>query len=585
MATFEITTPDGTFEVTAPDEQTALKALQDSQGGGTPVGEMPSTGEDMAKAGASGIARGTADLIGLPGTIGDALRHGGEWAMRKGYQAVTGAEPSSKGGAVERFFAGPTPEVEAAMIGGGSNPLGGANLNAGLSRVTGGATDYKAKTTPGKYAGTVGEFLPGAVAFGGVGAGNALRFGVLPGVASEAAGQATEGTKAEPYARMAAALLSPALPNIARRAVTPFPASAERLAQARTMEQEGVNLTAGQRTGSDRLRYTESELGGMAGQRMMEQQGEQFTAAVLRRVGINANRATPDVIDGAFTQIGQQFDNLAANNRLIADRQLAQDLRATVNEYGMMVPPSARAPAVENLTNDIVQTIRQHGGIPGGSYQSLRSRLDRMARGAQADPQLSQALRGLRESLDDAMERSIAVNNPADIGAWRQARNQYRNMIVVERAATGAGEAAAAGIISPSALRNATVQKHGRRNYARGQGDFADLARAGEATMKPLPQSGTAPRTAARNLGASAMTLLGGGAGGAVGGGLGAVAGMVAGAALPSIAGRAILSRPGRAYLGNQAVQRGNRTMSPQLAAMFANLLARQSSNREKKKR
>ena len=35
---------------------------------------------------------------------------------------------------------------------------------------TGGASDYQGKTAAGKYAGTVGEFVPGAALTGGVGA-------------------------------------------------------------------------------------------------------------------------------------------------------------------------------------------------------------------------------------------------------------------------------------------------------------------------------------------------------------------------------------------------------------------------------
>ena len=529
---------------------------------------------DMLKAGASGIVRGAADLAGLPGTIGDALKQGGQWALRKGYEAVTGQTPSADGGMVERFFAS-NPEMEAKMIGGGSNPLGGQNIRSAVSDMSDGASEYKAKTTPGKYAGAIGEFLPGAAAFGGGSAGNLLRFGALPAVASEGAGQLTEDTAAEPYARIAAALLAPMAPSMLSRAITPFPANAERMAMADTLKREGVDLTAGQRTGSEKLRYMESELGGMAGQRMMDQQGEQFTKAVLRRAGINAERATPEVMDQAFTRIGQQFDNLAANNRMLSDPQFIGDMKTAITEYGSLVPESARAPIVENLTNDIVSTIRQHGGIPGASYQALRSRLDRMSRGAQADPQLSTVFRDIRGALDDAMERSIAANNPADLGAWREARNQYRDMLVIEQAATGAGENAAMGLISPSQLRNSTVQKHGRRNYARGQGDFAELARAGEALMKSLPQSGTGPRLAARAVGAGPSAIVGALMGNTALPGIGAMLGAGAGAAVPFMAGRAMLSRPGRAYLGNQMVQ-APAALDPRLAAVLAALAGRE---------
>ena len=64
---------------------------------------------------------------------------------------------------------------------------------------------YKPQTTAGEYANTVGQFVPGAVA----GPGGWVRKGalaVVPGMTSEAAGQVTEGTALEPYARVAGAL-------------------------------------------------------------------------------------------------------------------------------------------------------------------------------------------------------------------------------------------------------------------------------------------------------------------------------------------------------------------------------------------
>ena len=164
-------------------------------------------GQDVAASGAAGLARGAAGLVGLPGTIGDALNLGGQLALRKGYELATGAAPSPEGGMVERFFAGPTPEVDAALIGGGSNPIGGDNLTRVISALSGGATDYQPQTTAGEYARTIGKFLPGAAAFGGASPGNLARMGGVPALLSEGAGQATEGSAAEPYARVVAALI------------------------------------------------------------------------------------------------------------------------------------------------------------------------------------------------------------------------------------------------------------------------------------------------------------------------------------------------------------------------------------------
>lgn len=348
-------------------------------------------------------------------------------------------------------------------------------------------------------------------------------------------------------------LVTSGLATVGKRLISPFVTSPERTAAVNALAKEGVETTAGQATGSKGLRYAESELGGQAAEDFLERQGEQFTSAALRRTGTTANRATPEVIDDAFNRIGQQFDDLAARNSLVPDSQLATDLGAAYREYASMVPESQRAPVVMSTIQDLGKTLGQ-GPLDGVAYQAARSRLDRAARASRADPQLQQALNGIRNSLDDAMERSIATANPADAGAWREARRQYRNMVVVEKAATGAGEAAARGLISPSALRGATVEQ-GRRSYARGKGEFAGLARAGEAVMKPLPNSGTAGRLNAQNLGIGLAGLAGAGAGTVTGDPTNAVLGAAAGYALPRVAGAALMNPVVQALLRNQAAR------------------------------
>ena len=396
--------------------------------------------------------------------------------------------------------------------------------------------------------------LLSAVEGGALGA--AHGFGSGEGGLAERVGSAGDGAK---YGLVAGAVTPGLMAGLgagARKLVSPFRTTPERTAAANVLQREGVDLTAGQRTGSRALRYAESEIGGNTAEDVMERQGRQFTAAALRRAGIDADNANSEVIDRGFNEIGRRFDRLAIKHEILPDQKLVRDLRAAFNEYGEMVPEGSRAPIVEKMANDIVGALKR-GKISGSAYQSLRSRLDRLARRAAADPELANVLRGYKDALDDGMERYIAVRNPSQLGAWQEVRDQYKNMLVLERAVTGAGENTAQGFISPAQLRGAAVTKQGRRNYARGKGDFAELARAGEAILKPLPQSGTAPRLRAQNLGASlAPMAVGAGAGGAYGygeGGLpGALAGAAAGFAAPRLVGRAMMSRPGQAFLGNQ---------------------------------
>lgn len=534
-----------------------------------------STSEDIARSTGSGLLGGSADLVGTPGTISDIMNAGFGGLLRKGYQGVTGAYNMLQG---EGF----TPEepTPGSFFAGNAIPpsIGsGSAVRQGIDTVANGATSYEPRTTAGEYAKTASTFVPGAAAFGGVSPSNLIRYGVIPGLASEGAGQLTEGTAAEPYARMSAALLAPfvtpgsgagkLLAEGVRKVVSPLraPVAPERQALIDILNNEGVDLTAGQMLGSKALKYRESQTGGRAAENFMENQGEQFTSAIMKRIGSNSTRATPDAINEAGTRIGKMFDDLSANNNIIPDQKLTSDLGDTLREYVSTTSETSRIPYIRDKIADIV-TDATKGPINGKKYQELASELGskiKNASGAELE-----AYQGLRGALDDAMERSIASTNPGDLGLWQEARNSYRNLLVVEKAVTGAGEEARHGIISPAQLRSAVTNIGGRRNFARGQGDFADLARAGEGMMAPLPQSGTANRLMA------AAPLAGGGGAGAligslIGGGLpGAIVGAGVGMAAPHLASRALMSKSIQSILANQA-----RAGSGQAALPYASVV------------
>jgi hypothetical protein len=160
------------------------------------------------------------------------------------------------------------------------------------------------------------------------------------------------------------------------------------------------------------------------------------------------------------------------------------------------------------------------------------------------DTELGNALRGLRDALDNAATNSISAQ---DARAWQQARAQYANYKTIEKAMNGAGQGAASGNLSPQQLRASVAQ---RGEYVGEDTPLASLARAGERFLKPLPNSGTAPRNYYTGL----MT---GGSGGAIGGAIGGVPGAVIGTAAsvggPAIASRMLYSNPVQRFLGSGA--------------------------------
>lgn len=459
------------------------------------------------------------------------------------------------------------------LIRGGYNLLtgsGGEGYKAGSERARAelktAEEQHPTATTAGQIGGAVGGALalaPLSIAGNAARAGAGLRgaiagsmidgslIGGAQGALSGEDGKRLEsaglGMVAGGVGGAAAPLAISGISNIARRAVSPVAVNAERQAAANVLQQDGVPVTAGQLSGSKALRYAESELGGGRTSAMMEDQGRAFTDAVMRRAGADG-LATPDNLGALRTRLGQEFEDISARNTMNVDQQFGRDIGQTLNRYGRLLEPQQR-PIINNITDDLIQRIQAgNGTLPGAEYQAIRSDLS-LAAGSTNNPSLGGAFRGIRNALDNAMERSI---NPADAGRWRQLRRQYGNLKTIQRASLGGGEDAGLGIISPARLRMAASSGNGD-GFSTGANDFTQLAKAGQAIMTPLPQSGTAPRLAARSLGAMIPAILGGGVGSA-GGPMGAMAGVAAGAAIPRLFGSLMMSPVGQRYLANQTL-------------------------------
>jgi hypothetical protein len=362
------------------------------------------------------------------------------------------------------------------------------------------------------------------------------------------------------------------------RAMSPMPISPTRQRAVSILRREGVEPTAGEVSGRKSLRYSESTVGdapfsGGKASAAQERVAEQFTQAVLRRVGENATRATPDVIDRAFTRIGNQFETVGVGSQVKLDPQFGRDVRNVVNEYASLTAPSQQAPIVGQFVQNFNDVAKSQGGIMDGTvYNAWRSQLSALERKAKADPRLSEVIGGMREALDDAFERSASVAGRKDlVDDIREARRQYRNLLVVDRAAGAAGENAAAGLLSPAQMRMGVTGQN-RRDYTRGRGEFADLVRSANEVLTPLPNSGTAQRLNAISAGLPAM-FAGGGAMASGASPETSAAAALAAAAGPGMFGRLLMSPVMQAYLKNQVMASPLAALNPSRNAQLQAIL------------
>jgi len=518
------------------DEPTARERI------GQAVVDFGRTAADTAASGAAGVTRGVAELAGLPGTLGNL--------MDVGFEKI-GLIPE---GAAERM----------------QSPLSGAALRGYMGSATGGATEYVGEGVPQRIAGTVGEFIGG-----GAGA----KVGTVAGAGSELAGMATEGTAAEPYARVAGAIAAPvgvaALQRGAQRAISPMAGeiSPARQRAVETLRSEGIQPTAGQVVGgtaAEKQLFREASTA--VGRAKTEQALGDFTEAVMKRVGSSAQRATPDALEEAATRIGGVFDDVVEGVGVVPSRDNLISMNSALKAYKELAPKASAAPIFKNVQKALNQAAVSGQPIPAEIVKTWRSTMSKLTKSS--DAAMREAAIESLEAIDDAINASlIAARKPEAIAQLREARGQYRNLLAIEDAAKRAD---VEGVLSPLQLRSALIAQ-GRRRYVQGKGDLGPITRAASDVLKPLPNSGTQQRL-------SAGQVLGGASGGtatglAAGFGLGldpltatAVGGATA--ITPAIRNRFLASDAGQRYFQNQLMQEAGPLIDKQLVRTVPGLLS-----------
>lgn len=197
---------DADLGITAPVAAAPSAGLSDADLGVA----APSVGTDAAKSAGIGVAKGVIGFAGMPGDARETLSHATDYVANK-----LGVSPETTQNIKDYAYtaAKHVPGVLSAMAEGPTS----SDLQHSIESQTG--KFYEPKTTAGHYAQTVGEFVPAALAGpGGIGK-KLVTQAVVPGLTSEAAGQAMHSTAAEPYARIAGGILGGAGANMASNAL------------------------------------------------------------------------------------------------------------------------------------------------------------------------------------------------------------------------------------------------------------------------------------------------------------------------------------------------------------------------------
>ncbi|MGM4967438.1 hypothetical protein AB7714_28350 [Tardiphaga sp. 1201_B9_N1_1] len=197
--TIKVQTPDG-GTAHFPDGTDAATIEGALNAAFPPQQEASSQTGDIVKSAGTGVVKGLAGAATMPQMMHDLAGTVGGFAAEQTVGRLVNAYKT--GG--QDWSPAPHPEKVDTVLSQIPSLPRQDDVVKGVESVVGPL--HKPETKAGKFAETIGEFGPMSLAGPGGWARNLAMFGVAPAVASEAAGQYTEGTAAEPFARVGGAL-------------------------------------------------------------------------------------------------------------------------------------------------------------------------------------------------------------------------------------------------------------------------------------------------------------------------------------------------------------------------------------------
>jgi hypothetical protein len=444
----------GPLKITVRPHGMHSKDEGDWWGGDPVVGQEPGVAEDVAKSAGIGVVKGGIGLVGLPGDLGSLVSTATDYVGDK-----LGIPPEE----VQKFKKTVSTAAKPVPVIGALTAPGSADIQHVVEARTG--KFYRPKTTTGDYAETVGEFLPAALSGPGGVARRVITQAVLPGIASEAAGQATRGTKYETAARVAAGLGAGGVVALASRPGTAAQALTHQLPKGVTssMVDDAQRLMEDAATRGVQLTWPEA-LSQVAGRPVLSnimrhiEASPQTEARMSEFFGSRASR-----MDGAARS---EFDNVAPQSQSpsaigpaagTAAENTINDVRGAINDF---TKPMYDRASVQRISPADMARVRAHPG-----WEEARDAV-------LSDPQLRRYVEGLPEDSVGFLNEVKKYLDQAGENAAAPV-NQQRNM---QRAAGYSQDAAgvrtiaerASAAVSPAGgdyAQALAVQAHARETY------------------------------------------------------------------------------------------------------------------------
>jgi hypothetical protein len=262
----------------------------------------------------------------------------------------------------------------------------------------------------------------------------------------------------------------------------------------RILEEAGVPLSTGQKTGTNWLKNAETTiadipLGGKPLQALQEGQRRAYQQHLLKLAGLDdgSDMVTPAAMERLDKVLGQKYAKAFEGVEIdLATPEFINGLAAVEAKHSQFLPFEQRS-KIRQIVDDLLNAAaKQENGaqlLSGKSYQRIRSHLGKLAKStANSDGYVSGLYADLKALLDDTFE-AVAGQEKFAIDKQFAAMKQLKAILD-----TNGGPAMSEGFISP-------VQVSRKAQQGPGSREWKDFTRAASAVLPDrLGNSGTAQR-------------------------------------------------------------------------------------------
>lgn len=229
-------------------------------------------------------------------------------------------------------------------------------------------------------------------------------------------------------------------------------------------------------------------------QKFADKQIDAFTKAVSKSIGTDTSKITPEIIEKQFDTVGAKIGSFLKGKQINVGNEFGGKITEFVDDN------------IDNFTKEgqdrlnewlgkITKVVDSGGMANGTNLEKIRQQANKVARESK-NPELVDIARNVEKFIIDSAESSKGFS-PEDVANFRKAKYQYKNLIAIEPLAQ---INQIGGKISPSQLLGRVRKVYGREFSKGNAGELGDLANIGQYIKETIPNSGTAQRTAVRNL-------------------------------------------------------------------------------------